>query len=318
MRAPLQLEQTAAKKDPSGDGSFDSDAERQCTLLGCGYEAGLLSQGGCFISGFPGEFWLGAAEVAVGSGLPVDGSAQIQALDNALGRQREVLAYELGQLGFADLAGAEGFDAYTDGFCHADGVGELDFGAIGQACGHNVLGDVAGNVGAGAINLGRVFAAECAATMTARAAVAVDNDLAAGGAGVPSGAADNESSGGIDVVFGVLVEPGGGQHSLNDVLEDIGVKFLITNAFGMLGRDDHGVDAGRLVILVIFDRDLTLAVGAQVGELAGFAHGGKLPGEFVGQRDRGGLQFGGFVGGIAEHHSLVACAAGVNSLGDVA
>jgi hypothetical protein len=65
---------------------------------------------GGLVGGLPGELRLGAAEVAVGRGLLVDGPAQVQALDNALGREREVLADQLGELGFAQLAGAEGFD----------------------------------------------------------------------------------------------------------------------------------------------------------------------------------------------------------------
>ena len=38
----------------------------------------------------------------------------------------------------------------------------------------------------------------------------------------------------------------------------------------------------------------------------------------MGQRDGSRHQFRGLVGGIAEHHALIACAAGVHALGDVA
>ena len=71
----------------------------------------LFRQLGGLVGRFPGELRLGAAEVAVGGGLLVDGPAQVQALDDALGREREVLADQLGELGFAQLAGAEGLDA---------------------------------------------------------------------------------------------------------------------------------------------------------------------------------------------------------------
>ena len=153
-------------------------------LLGGDRDSGLLGKRRILVGGFPGEIRLGAAEVAVRCGLAVDGAAQIEALDDALGGQREVLANQLGQLGFADLAGAEGFDAHADRLGDADGVGKLDFGAIGEAGGDDVLGDIAGNVGSGAIDLGRIFAAESAAAVTACTAVAVDDDLAAGKAGV--------------------------------------------------------------------------------------------------------------------------------------
>jgi len=42
-----------------------------------------------------------------------------------------------------------------------------------------------------------------------RAAVGVHNDFASGEAGVAHGPADNEAASGVDVVLGVLVEPGG-------------------------------------------------------------------------------------------------------------
>ncbi len=60
-----------------------------------------------------------------------------------------------------------------------------------------------------------------------------------------------------------------------------------------------------------------LAVGAEVAELAVFADFGELVGELVGERDGRGHQLGGLVGGVAEHHALVAGAAGVDTLGDV-
>ena len=207
---------------------------------------------------------------------------------------------------------------HADRLGHADGVGQLDLGALGQAGGHDVLGDVAGHVGRRAVHLGRVLAAEGAAAVTAHAAVGVHDDLAAGQAGVAHGSADDEAAGGVDVVLGVLVEPLGGQHGLDDVLEDVGVQLLVADALGVLAADDHGVDARGLAVLVVLDRDLALAVGAQVGQLAALAHFGQLAAELVGQRDGRGHQLGGLVGGVAEHHALVAGAAGVHALGNVA
>ena len=86
----------------------------------------------------------------------------------------------------------------------------------------------------------------------------------------------------------------------------------------VLGGDDHGVDAGRLAVFVVLDGDLALAVGTEVGELAVLADFGEPAGELVGQRDGRRHQLGGLVGGIAEHHALVAGAAGVHAQGDVA
>jgi len=101
------------------------------------------------------------------------------------------------------------------------------------------------------------------ATVTARAAVGVDDDFAPSKAGIAHGSADDKAAGGIDVVLGVLVEEIGGQHGLDDVLEDVGVQIFIADGIGVLAADDDGVDAGGLAVLVVLDRDLALAVGAQ-------------------------------------------------------
>ena len=87
-----------------------------------------------------------------------------------------------------NFASAESVDQNADWLGDADSVGELHFAAVGQAGGHDVLGDVARHVGGGAVDLGRIFAAEGAAAVAAHAAVGVDDDLAAGQAGSrPSG-----------------------------------------------------------------------------------------------------------------------------------
>jgi len=59
--------------------------------------------------------------------------------------------------------------------------------------------------------------------------------------------------------------------------------------------------------------DLTRAVGAKVGKLAGLADFGQTTSQFVGQRDWRGHQLGRLVRRIAEHHALVACSPGVHS-----
>ena len=72
-------------------------------LLGGSLQAGLLGKSGGLVCGLPGELRLGAAKVAVGGGLLIDGPAEIQALDDALGSECKVLADQFGQLGFAPL-----------------------------------------------------------------------------------------------------------------------------------------------------------------------------------------------------------------------
>ncbi len=101
------------------------------------------------------------------------------------------------------------------------------------------------------------------------------------------------------------------------MLQDLGAELVVANLFGVLGGDDDGVDAEGLVVGVVLDGDLALAVGTQVRELAGLSYFRQFLGQFMSQRDGCGHQLGGLVGGVAEHHALVAGAAGVNALRDV-
>ena len=68
------------------------------------------------------------------------------------------------------------------------------------------LGDPSGGVGGRAVDLGVVLAAEGAAAVRAPPAVRVDDDLAAGEAGVAHRAADDEVPARVDVVLGILVQ----------------------------------------------------------------------------------------------------------------
>ena len=85
-----------------------------------------------------------------------------------------------------------------------------------------------------------------------------------------------------------------------------GVEHLLEVDLGrVLGGDHHGVEADRLVAVVL-DGDLGLAVGAQVGDGAVLADLGQALGEAVRQRDRQRHQLGRLVAGVAEHQALVA------------
>src|SRR5208282_5875408 len=152
--------------------------------------------------------------------------------------------------------------------------------AIGQAGGHDVLGDVARHVCGGTIHLGRVLAAERAASVTPHATVSVYDDLASGQAGIAHGAADHEASCGVDVVLGVLIEQVGGNHSLDDVLQDVGAQLVVADSLGMLSGNDHRIHALHFTLRVVFDRDLRFSIGPQIGAGTVLANFGKLQAEF--------------------------------------
>ena len=155
--------------------------------------------------------------------------------------------------------------------------------------------------------------------MGCAAAVGVHDDLAAGQTGVPLGPADDKAAGGIDIVFGVLVQQlrrhGGLDHQLDHVPADL----LQLRLRAVLGGDDDGVHPDGATLLVILDGDLGLAIGPEIGNQPLLADLGQALGQLVAERDGQGHQLRGLVAGVAEHHALVAGAAHlvVGAQGDV-
>ncbi len=83
--------------------------------------------------------------------------------------------------------------------------------------------------------------------MAAHAAVGVDDDLAAGEAGVAHRAADDEAAGRVDVGTWSSLSSKLGRHDLLDhVLAGRTRAALSSETLGaVLGADDDGVDGGR-------------------------------------------------------------------------
>ena len=172
--------------------------------------------------------------MAIGGRLAINRTTQLQGFNNALGGELEVLAHQLFQFLLGDCTGAEGLNQDAHGFCHADSVSKLHLASFSQARGDYVLGDVARHVGCGAVNLCRVLTAEGAAAVASHAAVGIHDDLASGQAGVAHRAAHNETSGRIDVILGIFVEELRGNRSLNHILQNICMQFLVVHVLGVL------------------------------------------------------------------------------------
>ena len=151
--------------------------------------------------------------------------------------------------------------------------------------------------------------------MTTHAAVGVDDDLAAGKAGIAHGAAHNKAAGGVDIDLGVVpLDALGVQDRGDDVLDHIGLDDVhVLDGLAVLGRDNHGRDLHGLVVLVAHG-DLGLAVGAQVVKGVVLAHGGQALGHAAGQVMGHGHKHGRLVAGIAKHHALVAGAHRVDGI----
>ena len=159
--------------------------------------------------------------------------------------------------------------------------------------------------------------------MAGHAAVGVDDDLAAGEAGVAHRATDLEATGGVDErTVGADVEVGAaltqlGQDRVDHVGLDVGLEHALEGHVGrVLRRQHHGVEPDGTVA-VVGDGDLRLAVGPQVGELLALADLGQSLRETVREVDRQRHELGGVVAGVPEHQALVAGALLVELVLDV-
>ena len=208
----------------------------------------------------------------------------------------------------------------------ADGVRDLHEHALAQAGLDQRLGHPASGVRSAAVHFGVVLAREGTATVSAPAAIRIDDDLASGKAGVALRSADDERAARIQVIDGVLVEVLGGHHLLHHVLHEVLADLLERHVRRVLHRDDHGVHAQRHARAVadhVLDGHLGLGVRSGPGEHARATQIGDLAVELVREHNGERHALLGLVRGVAEHEALVAGAdvllllVDVHRLGDV-
>jgi len=121
--------------------------------------------------------------------------------------------------------------------------------------------------------------------MTADTTVRVDDDLAARQAAVALRAADDEAPRRIDVVLGVLVEQLLGNDRLDHLLQDVLLDHAGSDLGAVLRAHDHRIDPTRTTVDVL-DRDLRLAVRAQVVERVVLAHIAQSSAKLMREHDR--------------------------------
>ena len=126
------------------------------------------------------------------------------------GPQVEVRVDELDDARVGNAAGAFGVNGHVDRLGDADRVRQLHLALLREARGDDVLRDVSRRVRRRAVDLRRILAGKRAAAVRRRAAVRVDDDLAAGDAGVAVRSADLEASGRVHH------EPRARQHFLRE------------------------------------------------------------------------------------------------------
>ena len=154
--------------------------------------------------------------------------------------------------------------------------------------------------------------------MGALAAVGVDDDFATRQARIAVRTTDDEFSRGIDFVIDFSLEQcehlfvalllDAGYEDVDDVVLDLRQHGLVVvHELVVLGRDHDGVNALWHALVAVLDGHLALRVGPEVGHLLALAANvGQGAHDEVGELQRHGHVVGRFVGGIAEHHALVA------------
>ena len=155
---------------------------------------------------------------------------------------------------------------------HADRVGDLQLAAPCETGGDDVLGHPPAGICGRAIDLGRVLAREGAAAVARHPAVGVDDDLAAGQAGVAHRAADLEAPRRVHehevaAAHRRVVEQLGRDRDPYHMLQDARAELVHLRSAAVLRGDDHALDAhwlGRSVgVAPVPHRDLCLAVRQQ-------------------------------------------------------
>src|SRR5262252_2531391 len=141
-------------------GANREGAARRAALTGttegsharCGLERCSL------VRAFPGELGLSPAKMAERRGLLVNGPAKVELLHDAARRQLEMIAHDLRDLLFGDSAGPLRVYHDRDGIRDADRVGQLHERPLGDARGHDVLGNIASHVAGRPIDFRRILA----------------------------------------------------------------------------------------------------------------------------------------------------------------
>jgi hypothetical protein len=266
------------------------------------------------------------AEVAVVGGFRINGAAETEMANDFGWAEIKCLMDGFFDAFEANFLGVEGIETDGDGVGMTDGVGELDFHAIGEASSDNVFGDIAAHVGGAAVDFGGVFTAEGATPVAAGSTVGIDDDFAAGQAAIPFGSPDDNATGGVHEEFGAPIEHLFWENFTDEFFDNELLDLAMGDVVAVLsGNHDRGDAEG--FVLTVLNGDLSFGVGAEPGDFTRFTNSAEFSSEVVGEHDGGGHKFWGFAAGEAEHESLIARAllggflarnaAGIDPLGDI-
>ena len=136
--------------------------------------------------------------------------------------------------------------------------------------------------------------------------ISIDDNLFTGPSRITCRTADDETAGGIDEIFRLIIQQlrrdNGRNHHSKHVLSD---PFLI-DRFVMLTGDHDRFDPFDMAVR-IFHGHLRFSVRPQIRQLLRFPQLRNLLGQLIRQHDRQRHQLWRLLAGIAEHQSLIAC-----------
>src|SRR5918998_6318088 len=248
-------------------------------------QAGGAAQDVGAVGLLPSKARLAAPEVAVSGGRRVDRAPQLEVADDRARPQIEVLLDKGLQGCLVDRLGTERLDHDAYGTGYPYGVSQLHQAPVRESRRDHVLGHPASSVGAGAVDLCRVFARESATAVRRRSAVGVDDDLAPRKSAVALGSAGDKPACRVDQdVRASLVKELLGHDRLYHGLQEVAL-YPVLRPILVLGAYEDLVDPHRLGAFVAH-RHLALAVGPQVVQVAILADLGQAASEAVGERDR--------------------------------
>ena len=138
--------------------------------------------------------------MAILGGCVVDGVGEVQLLDNDTRAEVKVLVDDLNKLLRGLVRGAVCLNEEGQRLSYTNGVGKLDQCATSQLGVDERLGDPAGKVSGGAVDLGVVLSGESTTTVGTPTTVGVNDDLTSSKTGVTLGTTDDEKTGGLDLV----------------------------------------------------------------------------------------------------------------------
>ena len=216
-----------------------------------------------------------------------------------------MLCDERGDRILVDLVRAERFHLDLYGPCDAYRIRHVQSARVCKSRRDYVLARITRHIARAAIHFRTVLAGESSAPVRAVSAVCIHDYLAPRKSAVTVRTADYEPSGRIYQKPSLASQHMRRERGAYHVLLYIASEPLNIDVCGVLRRYDDRIDPYGSAVLVD-DRDLRLAVGAQIAQLSALANGGEPCGQRVSVSYRSGHQLRSFVAGKSEYHALIA------------